>query len=582
MKAKIVNKSEIKDALNIHGLPGELIAQLALNISGLRKLNKIYSHIAEYQGVAFSNHLLEYLGITIDFNTEAFENIPLSGAVVFTCNHPFGGLDSMVALSLLGKIRPDLKILTSVLIAKIPNTASFFIPVDTTYWFGKYLRNSFKGLRQAEEHLYRGGALVMFPAKEVSSYDKEWKSALMKMIKRCNSAVFPFYFHGSNSKYFQLLDKFSNKLGSLRLPGELNNKKGQEIKVRLGSIIKPVEIKEQDYRELAEYLRNRTYALEAGITEPYENVCSVPLAEPVAVELLNKELSLCQKDKLFDVEHLSCYLLDYKDIPNLMKEIGIRREEAFRAVGEGTNTACDTDSYDTYYKHLVLWDNKSNDLVGAYRIALGDEILEQKGRHGFYSDTLFRYSEGFEDTLRESVELGRSFVTLSHQKDTLALILLLKGLFYAMIKYPKYRYLLGPVSISSWYPPLYRTLMIKYLRHSYGNRQMAGFVSPKCPFVPEAGRVDIQALVEGKMDNLEVFDRAIYRMSGGLYKFPPLLKKYIKLGARLIDYNVDPDFNNCVDGLIILNLEDIPTDDLDSLSREFDNKAPIYRRFYNW
>ena len=104
--------------------------------------------------------------------------------------------------------------------------------------------------------------------------------------------------------------------------------------------------------------------------------------------------------------------------------------------------------------------------------------------------------------------------------------------------------------------------------------------NPKTPFVPDFGRVDPEALLFGKTTNLEMFDRYLLRMSGGQYRLPPLLKKYIKMGSKIIDYNVDPDFNYCVDGLIMLALEDIPTDDLDSLSREFDVREPIYRRFY--
>ena len=92
--------------------------------------------------------------------------------------------------------------------------------------------------------------------------------------------------------------------------------------------------------------------------------------------------------------------------------------------------------------------------------------------------------------------------------------------------------------------------------------------------------MDPDALLFGKTANLEMFDRYLLRMSGGQYRLPPLLKKYIKMGSKIIDYNVDPDFNYCVDGLIMLSLEDIPTDDLDSLSREFGDREPIYRRFY--
>ena len=105
-------------------------------------------------------------------------------------------------------------------------------------------------------------------------------------------------------------------------------------------------------------------------------------------------------------------------------------------------------------------------------------------------------------------------------------------------------------------------------------------INPKNPFVQDFGRVDAEALLHGKMNNLEAFDRYLLKISGGQYRLPALLKKYIKMGAKIIEYNVDPDFNNCVDGLIMLALEDIPTDDIDSLSKEFEDRTPIYRRFY--
>lgn len=585
-QTKLINISEVKRALRVNGLTGAFMATIAMKVAGFDILNAIYSHIYKYQGADFADQLIKYLEVTIDSNDEMFDNIPVSGPVVFTSNHPFGGLDAMVALSVLHKVRPDIKILTNFLIAKIPNTKENFISVDTTYGFGRYVRSNFSGLRQAEEHLNNGGALLMFPAGEVASekngeiQDSEWKSSLMKMIRRTNSSVVPIYFHGGNSKYYQFVDRISSKLSSLCLPGELNKKKGKVVKMRIGLPVVKTDISSRDDSSLAKFLRSRTYLLESEIQSLKKSVYTVPIATPVEPKLLVSELKANEKCKLFDVDHQSCYLLDFKDAPNIMREIAIRREEAFRAVGEGTDKELDTDEFDLYYKHLVLWDNNTNDLVGAYRLALGAEVLAKKGIHGFYSDTLFHYREGFADVLNESVELGRSFVSISHQKDTLALILLLKGLFYTAIKYPEYKHLLGPVSISSWYPKLYRSLMIDYLRGHYAIPEYSGLISPKRPFVAEYGRVDRDVLMEGKETNLEVFDRSLYRMSGK-YKLPPLVKKYIKLGARIIDYNVDPDFNYCVDGLIMLTLENIPTDDLDALSREFDDKGPIYKRFYN-
>ena len=589
MGAKVINKSEVKKSMKIPGIPGSLLAAMTMKIAGLDKLNELYDRLADYKGVEFADKVLEHLEITLNVNTSALENIPKEGGVVITSNHPFGGLDGLAALSILGKVRKDVKILTNFILSKVPNVSDHFIPINTTYAFGKFTAPTISGLRQAEEHLLKGGLLVIFPAGEVSSWnnqgkvveDAEWMTYISRQVRRSKCPVIPMYFHGKNSKYFQWLGKISTKLSDLRFTGEIFDKKGKEIKVRIGSVIQHAELEKfQEDKIVAKFLRSRSYMLEADTIEKDESVYTTRLGDFVPTDVLLKELEENKDAHLFDVGTLSCYLFDYNRIPNMMREIAVRREEAFRAVGEGTNNSVDTDPYDVYYKHLVLWDNTTKDLVGAYRLGLGADILQERGIHGFYADTLFRYSDKFAPVLEKCVELGRSFVCVSHQKDTLALMLLLKGLFYTLMKYPEYKYLIGPVSISSWYPMLYRSVMIHYLKQFHRNPAYDDMTNPKTPFVPDFGRVDPDALLFGKTANLEMFDRYLLRMSGGQYRLPPLLKKYIKMGSKIIDYNVDPDFNYCVDGLIMLSLEDIPTDDLDSLSREFGDREPIYRRFY--
>lgn len=589
MSAKVINKSEVKKSMKIPGIPGSLLAAMTMKIAGLDKLNELYDRLADYKGVEFADKVLEHLEITLNVNTSALENIPKEGGVIVTANHPFGGLDGLAALSILGKVRKDVKILTNFILSKIPNVQDYFIPINTTYGFGNFTTTTISGLRQAEEHLQKGGLLVLFPAGEVSSWntqgkvveDADWMTYICRQVRRSKCPVFPMYFHGKNSKYFQWLGRISTKLSDLRFSGELFDKKGKEIKVRIGSVIQHAELEKfQEDKIVAKFLRSRSYMLEADTIEKDESVYTTRLGDFVPTDVLLKELEENKDAHLFDVGTLSCYLFDYSRIPNMMREIAVRREEAFRAVGEGTNNSVDTDPYDVYYKHLVLWDNTTKDLVGAYRLGLGADILRERGIHGFYADTLFRYSDKFAPVLEKCVELGRSFVCVSHQKDTLALMLLLKGLFYTLMKYPEYKYLIGPVSISSWYPMLYRSVMIHYLKQFHRNPAYDDMTNPKTPFVPDFGRVDPDALLFGKSANLEMFDRYLLRMSGGQYRLPPLLKKYIKMGSKIIDYNVDPDFNYCVDGLIMLALEDIPTDDLDSLSREFGDREPIYRRFY--
>ena len=158
-------------------------------------------------------------------------------------------------------------------------------------------------------------------------------------------------------------------------------------------------------------------------------------------------------------------------------------------------------------------------------------------------------------------------------------MLLIKGLFYTVIKYRHIRYLIGPVSISSWYPPFYRSLIIYYLQRCHSLPQFEEMISPKNPFTPDYNNVDPDGLLESKISSLEKFDRFIYRISNSTYRMPTLLKKYLKINARIIGYNVDPDFNYCVDGLIMLSLNEIPRSEVDALSKEFEDKNQLYKRF---
>jgi putative hemolysin len=590
MGTKVINNSEVKSALKIPGVAGTLVAAAAMKIAGFDKMNAIYSHIAEYQGASFADHLIEYLGVNVDVNSKALETIPKTGPLIVVSNHPFGGIDGMIAVSVLSKIRPDIKVLTNFILSQIPNMKEQFLPVNP-FTDKANLRSSFKGIKGAEQHLAGGGVLVLFPAGEVSSNDNEegvikdieWQPSIIKMIKRSNVPVLPVYFHGTNSAYFHFLGKISPKLRTLRLPGELNNKKGKTIHFRVGSVVPVDEIADyKDNKILGAYLRSRTYALEANVKEEVSREYQVPLIAPASVDNVKSEFNENPDSKLFQVGQFSCYLFDYKNIPAIMQEIGLRREEAFRFVGEGTNKESDTDEYDKYYKHLVLWDDSKNELAGAYRLGLGNEIISEYGIQGLYTDSLFCYKPEFSTVLKQSVELGRSFVAKDYQKDTLALLLLLKGLLYAMLRYREVKYLIGPVSISSWYPVFYRSAMIYYLRLKQYIPEYSVMVAPKNPFVPDYGRVDIDALLAKKMDSLESFDRFMLKISSGQYRLPTLLKKYLRLNAKIINFNVDPDFNDCVDGLIMLSLNDMPTDDIDGLSKEFGDagKDDIYRRFY--
>ena len=591
MNTKLVNKSEVKNALKVKGVAGNLLASAVMRFVGVHMVNDVYDHLREYQGIEFADKLIEHLDVTCDYIPQELDYLPKEGPFIVVSNHPFGAIDGIMMLSILGKVRPDIKILTNFILSYIPNLAGNFFPVNP-FTDRPGMKSSLKGLKMAKEHLATGGVLGLFPSGEVSSNgnkdnvvrDIEWQPSIIKLIKSAGVPVVPIYFDGGNSRLFHLMGKVNPYLRTARLARELMKKRGSTISLRIGKPMQPAEFEEySDISVLGKYLWNRSYALEPNVAGANVQQ-AVPahqeeIAPHVDADKLCAEVDSLQQNRLFEVGNYECYLAEAGQIPFMMQEIARSREETFRAVGEGTNKSADTDMYDTYYRHLILWDKKQKCFVGAYRLGMGSEIIDKFGVGGFYSHTLFGYKESFRSHLKKTMELGRSFVVPAYQKDPLALMLLIKGLMYVVIRNPEVRYLIGPVSISAWYPYFYRSLMVHYLRQRQSIPEQEEFVSPKHPFKPDFCRVNVDDLVVGKMDSLERFDRFMFRLSNGAYRLPTLLKKYIKLNARILAFNVDPDFNNCVDGLIMLDVLDVPKQEIDALSKEFEDKDMVYKRF---
>lgn len=594
MKTKVVNISDIKNAIHLQGPLGTLAASAVMKILGLDRLNALYAEISEATGREFTGRLLEKMDIRYDLNPKELENIPRTGPFILVSNHPFGGIDGIILFHIVSSIRPDFKILTNFLLSRIDNLKDYFLPVNP-FSEMKGRRKSLAGLRAARNLLAEGGCLGLFPAGEVSAAyrrrtieDKEWSSSMTKLIRSSKVPVIPVYFDGYNSERFYRLGRINPWLRTVRLPRELLNKAGRTVPMRIG---KPVTVSEmEEYandREFGHYLRSRVYAMEANVSRPRtrEEILpgdSVPVALPRDLQSMLREIGILEAEghHLFDTANYACYLAPYELIPNLMHEIGRLREEAFRRAGEGTNKELDLDEYDKTYRHLILWDKSGRRIAGAYRLGIGRDIFPAAGVKGFYSDTLFAYrspeADGF---LPYAIELGRSFVANDYQREALPLMLLIKGLMFSVIKYPDCRYLIGPVSISDWYPEFYKSLMVHYALHRHGDSSLARMIRPRNPYRPDFLRCDPQALLGRKSDTVEKFDRFLLRLSDNAYRLPTLVKKYIKLNCRFLAFNVDKDFNNCLDGLIILDLKDVPREEIEALAKDRPDREEILARF---
>lgn len=569
------------------------VVALALRILGFRTINRLYTPSADLYGKEFTEDMLRRYNTTCDVNANELKGIPAEGPFIVVCNHPFGAMEGIILYDVISRVRPDFKIMANFILSYIPNLKDVFFSVNPFENNKDWGGGSTGGIKASLQQLTDGHGLGVFPAGEVARYhghsypeDIPWSPQIAKIIQRTQVPVIPVYFDGTNSRKFYILAKIHSLLGTARLVKEMLNKRNKKIIMKIGKPILPAEIAQYESpKALAEYLRSRSYALEANIyteLKKFRSRVNDPIDPPFRPSELARELSSIRKDALlFTTANFECYLADYDRIPRVIHEIGRRREEAFRAVGEGTGKQIDTDEYDVYYKHLILWDTDEQKIAGGYRLGMGNEIMEKYGIKGFYVNSLFDIDPSLENMLKETIELGRSFVSVDYQKDILPLMLLLKGLMYTIMRYPAMNYFIGPVSISSWYPKFYQSLMVYYVKTKHTNEELSKLFKPHTPFTPDFNKCDVDVLMEKNMDTVEKFDRYLMKLSNGDYRMPTLFKKYLKINSKFLCFNVDPDFNDTLDGLLLLKFTDYPLDELEMLLKDVpaEDRGPFLKRF---
>ena len=592
---QVVTNEDLKKALGLKGFFGTCVAGLAYGFLGLGKINRLFDGAADYQGREFADHLLENMNITIDVSPEQLDNIPKEGGFVVVSNHPFGGIEGVMLLSAIAKVRPDFKIMANFILSHIPNLSECFFAVNP-FEKNPEWKSSVGGIKGAILHLEAGNGLGVFPAGEVSRYhghdypeDLPWSNSIARIIKNAKVPVVPVFWEGRNSKLFYAVDKIHPMMGTARLCRELANKHDHRFNLQIGKPILPAEVALYEKpADLAAYLRSRSYALEANIPVATMEQKPSNLAEidgPSELSLMLAELeAIRDKAFLYSTANFDCYLADYEDIPNLMHEIARLREETFRAIGEGTGKSLDQDEFDAHFKQMILWDTVKQRIAGCYRLGIGSEIVPKFGIKGFYISTLVNIKESFSDKLAHTIELGRSFVALDYQKEVLPMMLLLRGLSDVVVRYPEINHFIGPVSISAWYPKFYLSLIARFVSEKHAvEEELKDQVTPKTPFVPDFLKVDADVLLKNNMNGVDKFDKFLFRLSNGEYRLPTLYKKYLKLNAKFLCFNVDPDFNDTLDSLLFLTFTDFPEDEVMPLFRDSsDEEKEIVRKRFGY
>jgi putative hemolysin len=545
---------------------------------GLRLMDRIYARVYRMpHDIPFCDRALQALGVRAGFTDEDLARVPKEGPVVVVSNHPFGGVEGIILLSVLRRVRPDVKAMANYMLAAIPEMRDDFFFVDP---FGSKdaIRANLRSIKESIAWVKDGHLLIVFPSGEVSSFQKKtlrvrdpaWSASIAAIVRKASATVVPMYFKDRNSVFFNIMGLIHPRLRTALLPRQLVNKRGRVLAFRVGTPLtqKALEPFSTDDVQLITYLRFRSYLLAERRFHNRKHFFimfhpparqQMPIVAPTPEEKIEQEIAaLPESSRLVAVGDLIVFIATAQQAPSCVREIGRLREVTFRAVGEGTGNPIDLDEYDNYYLHLVMWNTARRELAGSYRLGLTDKIIAERGIKGLYTRTLFKFDTQLMEKLPPAIEMGRSFIHIKYQKAYTSLFLLWRGIATFIIRNPHYRALFGPVSITNEYREASRCMILASMRQTCMDEELARLVKPKFP--PRPPQRAEWSLKEYRylLNDIENVAEYVSEIEPDGKDIPVLLRQYLKLGGKLLSFNVDPDFSSVVDGLIVVDLARTP------------------------
>ena len=508
-----------------------------------------YPHL---QGIEFIEQALEHFNFTYSARESEKERIPRSGPIVIIANHPIGSLDGLALIKMVSEIRPDVKAVVNEMLMAVKPLKNLLLPVNVMTG-----NTAKQDIARIQKHLENQGTIIIFPAGEVSRLrpqgirDTKWNAGFVRMAKLAKAPILPIFIEGRNSSLFYGISMIYKPLATALLVDEMFKQKNKHLPMRIGQLIPYESYGETrlNNKLLTKLFKRHLYRIATDKAEIFETQKAI--AAPEDRQELAKAIKTEGELLGQTADKKDIYLYQYQGSSPILREIGRLREIAFRAVGEGSNKRRDIDHYDNDYFHLILWDQDDMEIVGAYRFGDAKKLKQEKGLNGLYSASLFQYQNEMDQYFNEGLELGRSFVQPKYWGKR-SLDYLWYGIGAFLTKYPNYRYLFGPVSLSNSFPQAAKDLIVEFYQLYFGASEE--IARSNYPYrLPE----DLQGSFVGG-DYRADFVTLKHLLANMGLAIPTLYKQYTELcepgGVQFLGFGVDPDFNDCIDGLILVDL----------------------------
>lgn len=539
---QIVNKPLLSKTLSF-------VLRHLLHEREMQEFSEAYPH---YQGLDFVEQVLEYFNISYSARDVEKERLPNQGKLVIIANHPIGSLDALALIKLVSEVRQDIKVIGNDMLMALKPMHSILLPVNNVQG-----GTAKQHIQNIQSHLQAEGVVIVFPAGEVSRLrpqgirDTRWQSGFLRIAKQAKSPILPVFIDAKNSSLFYGLSMIYKPLAGMLLVKEMFKHKRQHLPMRIGELI-PFESYSSNNIARSQHValfKKHLYKIGHGKTGVFKTQTAIAPAENRA-ELQHALKNHCEYlGETSDAKVM--YLYQHRDSSPILREIGRLREVAFRAVGEGTNKRRDIDRCDAYYYHLILWDKEDLEIAGAYRFGDAKTIIENESVKGLYSASLFDYGPEMAPYFEQGLELGRSFVQPKYWGKR-SLDYLWFGIGAFLQRHPGYRYLFGAVSLSDHYPKAAKDLLVQFYSLYFGHS--GNIARSKLPYLLPKDHSHSFSGDNYKAD----FSQLKHQLANMGIAVPTLYKQYTETyqegGVHFIDFNIDPGFNNCVDGLVLADL----------------------------